>query len=199
MENMPLTEQRVMRSHLRPEFMPDMLFETKPKTILLTRNPKDVAVSLFNFHHNNSTLAPVEWDDFIREFCNENTEYGSYFQYVIDWDAYSDEPWVLAVRFEDIKKSPQEHIEKIADFLGKSLTNEQLKEVARVTDFQFMKSHFGYPEAWQMRQGTRLQRKGTVGDWKNVFTVSQNEAFDSIYDKKMEGYEHLKYNFLDDY
>ncbi|XP_077865245.1 amine sulfotransferase-like, partial [Saccoglossus kowalevskii] len=33
MENMPLTEQRVMRSHLRPEFMPDMLFETKPKVL----------------------------------------------------------------------------------------------------------------------------------------------------------------------
>ncbi|XP_077865576.1 sulfotransferase 6B1-like, partial [Saccoglossus kowalevskii] len=73
-------------------------------TIIVTRNPKDVAVSLCNYHHITKVLEPIEWDNFIREYGNENTEYGSYFQYTIDWAKYKEEPWTMFIRYEDIKQ-----------------------------------------------------------------------------------------------
>lgn len=35
---------------------------------------------------------------------------------------------------------------------------------------------------------------GQVGDWKNHFTVAQNERFDAVYSEKMKGVD-VKYRY----
>nr|XP_006819764.1 PREDICTED: sulfotransferase 1C2A-like [Saccoglossus kowalevskii] len=69
-------------------------------------------------------------------------------------------------------------IVKIADYLGYDLNDDKINKITDHCSFKNMK------KASLMEPSVR---KGIVGDWKNVFTVAENEAFERIYNEKMKG------------
>ena len=50
----------------------------------------------------------------------------------------------------------------------------------------FQSNDFSFKVPVQMRNVIAYCISGKVGDWKNTFTVAQNEAFDAEYDKQMK-------------
>ncbi|XP_070538204.1 sulfotransferase 1A1-like [Ptychodera flava] len=203
---------RVLSTHVLPEYMPTQFFQKKPKTLFVSRNPKDAVVSLYHWHHSIPFLSPCPWELLCEEYIKGNTVCGAVWDFYKKWSMYKQESWMLWLTFEDMKADPKQAIRKIADFIGRPLTEEQLDAVVHATSFKVMKERneravnpeFFFPKGHKSGESgkdeetkpkAQWQRKGQVGGWKNTFTVAQSEAFDKVYKEQMKGYEDVMYQF----
>ncbi|XP_038127389.1 cytosolic sulfotransferase 2-like [Cyprinodon tularosa] len=86
-------------------------------------------------------------------------------------------------------KDSRKEINRLCSFLGLSPTAQQREHVRSKVTFETMKENkiTNYSTVPTMNHSVcPFMRKGTVGDWKNHFTVSQNEQFDEDYKNKMK-------------
>lgn len=183
---------RIHVSHLPYRFMPLGLKQKKGKVIYVARNPKDVLVSYFHFHKFANMLeTPKDFDTFFEKFLEGNVFGNCWFEHVKSWCCHSDEMNFLYITYEEMIKDLRPVVERIVSFLGMDLTPQQLNDVVEHSTFRNMKIN---PQAnYQHVPGLLLNhqlgaflRKGTVGDWKNYFTVAHNERFDKVYQEKMK-------------
>ncbi|XP_047393530.1 sulfotransferase 1C2-like [Sciurus carolinensis] len=160
--------------------------------LFVARNAKDCMVSYYYFQRMNQVLSdPGTWEEYFEAFIDGKRCWGSCFDHVKGWwekDRYQ----VLFLFYEDIKKDPKHEIKKVAQFIGKNLDETVLDKIVQETSFEKMKENpmtnrSTVPKTILDQSISPFMRKGTVRDWKNHFTVAQNENFDEIYRKKMEG------------
>ncbi|KAL3857300.1 hypothetical protein ACJMK2_011982 [Sinanodonta woodiana] len=154
---------RVLNSHIYFRMLPEDFVKRKCKIVYILRNPKDVAVSFFNHHFK---LLEYEysgkWENYFHRFFKGQVDYGSWFDYTLDWEkVIEDNPDypIHIMSYEDMKKVKMKK--------GKTPL-----EIARA-------------DGWRDKK-PGMYRKGQVGDWKNWFTVAQNELFDAVYAERMK-------------
>ncbi|XP_013418477.1 sulfotransferase 1C4 [Lingula anatina] len=182
---------RVFKTHVAAHQLPEQMREKHSKMIHVLRNPKDVAVSYYHFYRMDASLGrfPGTWSQFYEMFMAGNVSHGSWFDHVLQfWREYKDNKDVLFLHYEDMVKDHAGAVRKIANFLGKSLNENVAEEIVRRTSFGSMKqnpaTNFSKYEGFDYSV-SHFYRKGKVGDWKNYFTVQQNDEFDEVYRAKM--------------
>lgn len=63
-----LKSPRILATHMRPDMLPKDTFKVKRKVILVCRNPKDTAVSMFYHLLNDKTVSNgmvISWNCYI--------------------------------------------------------------------------------------------------------------------------------------
>ncbi|KAF6270083.1 sulfotransferase family 1C member 2 [Rhinolophus ferrumequinum] len=184
---------RTIRTHLPIQLLPPSFWENNCKFLYVARNVKDCMVSYYHFQRMNQMLPdPGTWEEYFESFISGKVGWGSWYDHVKGWWEMKDRYQILFLFYEDIKKDPKHEIQKVMKFMGRNLDETVLDTIVQETSFEKMKENpmtnrSTVPKSILDQSISPFMRKGTVGDWKNHFTVAQNERFDQIYRKKMEG------------
>ena len=177
--------------HLVPGGFPHM---TPAKYIYVARNPKDVCVSMLAFANKLLPSIPLTWEENLSNFLLKGKAtscyFGGWFNHVLGWWKHKDEPNILFLKYEDMKKEPNKCVQAIAEFIGmEGVMQEQIEEVVRKSSFSNMRNDPAANKSWREPPGCEglFMRKGVVGEWKNHFTVEQSTHLDEIFTLKMGG------------
>ncbi|XP_069086272.1 sulfotransferase 6B1-like isoform X2 [Pleurodeles waltl] len=103
METLP--SPRVYATHLHHDNLPKDVIQNGTKKLVIFRNPKDTAVSLFHFHSKNPAVHTYnDWDEYFSEFISGNVVWGSYFDHAVIWNKHIEDENVMIITYEDLKE-----------------------------------------------------------------------------------------------
>ncbi|KAM3606956.1 uncharacterized protein V6R79_026461 [Siganus canaliculatus] len=175
---------RILGTHMHPDNIPPSFYAQKTKMLVVFRNPKDTLVSYYHFTNNMSVLPKAKsWDAFYSDFMSGEVCWGLYFDHIVAWEKKMDDPNVLIVTYEEMKKDLSKGVRDISSFFGFNLTEAQLQKIAEGSTFKAMKESAENKN----KVGDAVYRKGEVGDWKNHFSPEQSKQMDAAFSKYLAG------------
>ncbi|CAH1800868.1 unnamed protein product [Owenia fusiformis] len=147
--------------------------------VCIYRNPKDTAVSYYHHTKNMPWHYGFEgdWNDYFPFVLSGLHQEGKWVDNVISWwKNGKNNPNILFIRYEQMKKDFVGSAKRLAAFLGKSYDDDYYNRLQYSCSFDSMRKlsglHFGAFDP---------VRKGEIGDWKNYFTVAQSEQYEALY------------------
>ncbi|KAM9475516.1 cytosolic sulfotransferase 3-like isoform 2-T2 [Clarias gariepinus] len=185
------TTPRLIKTHLPVQLVPKSFWEQNCKVVYIARNAKDSAVSYFHFSCMVDLLPdPGTWNDFLQNFMDGKMVFGPWYDHVCGyWEKKQTYTNLHYMFFEDIVKNTRHEVEQLSSFLGLSTQAEEREKLTKFVHFDAMKQNSMANYSTFKRMDFKISpfmRKGKVGDWKNYFSVAQNEQFDAHYWEKMK-------------
>uniref|UniRef100_A0A3Q3X9K0 Sulfotransferase n=1 Tax=Mola mola TaxID=94237 RepID=A0A3Q3X9K0_MOLML len=165
------TSPRLIKTHFPVQFVPKSFWEQNCRVVYVARNAKDNVVSFFHFDRMNKVV------------------FGSWYDHVNGWwKKKQTHSKVHYMFYEDLIEDAGQELDKLCHFLDMSPSVETKTWILDRAQFHNMKNntmvnHSVVPV--MDFEISHFMRKGKVGDWKNHFTVAQNEMFDEDYKMKM--------------
>ncbi|XP_019634617.1 PREDICTED: sulfotransferase 1A1-like [Branchiostoma belcheri] len=137
---------RLMKTHMPYHMLPEQAREGKGKIIYCARNVKDVVVSWHKMREGMD-LPGGTFDENFQEFINpEQAAYGFWWDVVPEYWRHKDDKNMLFLKFE---AEPKEwascdlrgNVVKIANFLGKTPSDQRIDEVVSYCTFSAMRDN----------------------------------------------------------
>lgn len=188
------SRQRCLKTHAPAHLKPWTGARPGAKLLLVTRDPRDVAVS--HYYHINNTSAykfSGSWNDFNDLFLAGWIEGGDFWEWHEGWAKHAQAgptEECLWIRYEDLIYDLRGQVERIARFLGLkdsgnlecgTLTDADLDAVAAATVFGAMSDLFSRRNIRKEQCGKKFDphhlRNGVAGGWPEVMTHAQSDLY----------------------
>lgn len=184
---------RTLNTHLLYRLIPEQILQKKSKIIFIQRNPKDVLVSLYGHMKAFDPHSKKPWEDFLFAFWKHSIGMYMWPDYTLQWEkaiAENSDLNVYCMFYEELKKDAVGEIKKLAKFLEVDCSDQLIADITEKCNFKNMKDSDknkpGLGPVLSSETLNKLYRKGVIGDWKNWFTVAQNEVFEAEYKEHMK-------------
>nr|XP_043634809.1 cytosolic sulfotransferase 17-like isoform X2 [Erigeron canadensis] len=198
-----LPSPRLISSHFAFNLFPST-FQDECKFVYICRDPKDVFVSMFHFvkQMRPKHLPALSFDKAFELFCEGVMDYGPYWDHVLGfWKASLEHPdKVLFLRYEEMKKEPEVHVKRLAEFMGVPISveeqkNQVVEKIITLCGFEHLKNL----EVNKSGKYTHINnkpvcgnhvffRRGEVGDWQNHLTKEMGDKIDQITQDKFKDF-----------
>ena len=153
------------------------------RAIYLVRDARDVVISNYWFLKRQYAL-DLPLDEFVEEFLfGRAFSYGAWHDHVRSWTRSREGSEVLVVRYEDLLSHSIRELRKICMFLQIDVSDNQLEKAIDLNSFDAMKQRgeqARFKSATEKSTEVPFMRKGTSGQWRELFTKTQLQRFCSV-------------------
>lgn len=186
-----MSRPRYIKSHLPAFLLPDELWTIKPRIVYVARNPLDVAVSYFH-HHRHVHGCKASLDEYLNALVTNQIIHQPYNEHVLEFWKIRNQENVLFLFYEDMKRDFDGEMKKIANFLKKPFTQDQIDFACDYLSFDKMKAN---PKINREDKGDDFKdkkgikdnsedftfiRKGKVGSYKEELTEDQMKKLEKF-------------------
>ncbi|KAJ8722505.1 hypothetical protein PYW07_003685 [Mythimna separata] len=186
----PVTEKlaampspRFIKTHLPMSFLPPNIVDTA-KVIYIARDARDIAVS--SYHH--ARLFRVldfigEFKDFWDIFRSDRFIQSPYFEHVKEAWNLRHHPNMLFLFYEELAKDLPAVVRRVADFLGKEVTEEQMTRLCDHLSFENFKKNkaVNYEDLKEfdiVSPKENFIRRGKAHGWHDYFDEEMTQQAD---------------------
>lgn len=183
---------RFVKSHMPFSMLPPKLLDTC-KVVYVARNPKDALVS---YYHHHKLIKPLDFngtfEEFFDLFLEDKVLQAPFIPHVREAWELKDHPNMLYISFEEMKADLRGVIRRVADFLGKKLSDEQMEQLYEHLHFDnFKKNPYVnfdlFRQFGMFSESGNFVRKGKTGDWKNHFTPEMDARMNAWMKERLQG------------
>ncbi|KAI2508577.1 sulfotransferase [Fragilaria crotonensis] len=178
---------RLIKTHLPFGMTPQ---NPKAKYIFVARNPKDCVVSFF--HHTRGFVKHYDFsegrfDVFFDLFLHGKVDFGDYFTTLRSWYDHKDDPNVLFLTYEDLRRDTRAGVLSLAEFLDPNTYPERLRQEGDIMDqillhssLESMKKDPSRFCSERPKEHPPFIRKGSVGEWDELLSDEQADLLDQM-------------------
>lgn len=116
--------------------------------------------------------------------------YTPYWEHLLQGWEKRNEPNYLFIFYEDFRKDAEGTIKKVADFLEKPLTKEEVQTLQDHLDINNFRKNSAvntmHPQSEDANPKENFVRKGEVKSWMKYLTEEMNEKIDRLIREKFE-------------
>lgn len=177
--------RRCWKTHLPWYLLPEQIQNgaKTPKIIVTLRGPEDTCVSLF-YHSKTFEGNKGSFDDFCKLFLAGRVTFGPFWKQVLSYWEQRHRQNIIFITYKEMKEDLTKVIKRVAKFLDKNLTDQEVSKLTKHLSFEEMKKNrsVNYENLKELLQNSSHDecfiRSGKVGGYKTIMSQEVIKQFE---------------------